>query len=862
MAAPTHASELNELGQTLATDLVRGLDEGEAAERLRAVGPNRLAAATRPPYARLAARQLADPLVALLLAATVVSVLIGEHAEALVIAAIVTLNAALGFVQEAGADRAVLALRTTMRPTAQVIRDGRERELAAAEVVPGDVLVLREGDRVAADARVAATEGLQLDESVLTGESLPVVKLTAPVAVDAALGDRTSVVFAGTGVTRGRGRALVTATGAATEIGRIAALTTGARPPRTPLQARLGSLARVLVVLGVAVTVALTAAMLLRGASLEEAFLIGVAVAVAAVPEGLAATVTITLAQGARAMARRGAIVRRLAAVETLGAATVIAADKTGTLTVNRLRVAAVAPESGRSEGEVLDAAVLASTADLLETGTAPAVVGDPVDGAFLLEAAQRRRPDARAGREQARVVPFDADRKRLTVVYSDGGRLHAYVKGAPEVVLGRAQISPRRRQELLDATEAWASDGLRVLAVAEQAVVAAAAGDDDLDADLQIVGLVGLVDPLRPGAAASIARAREAGLELAILTGDHPVTAAAIAASLGLGDEQPLTGPELELLSADELARTVRGRSVFARVTPSDKLRLVEALQREGHVVAVTGDGINDTPALRRGDVGVAMGGSGTEAAREAADVVLTDDDFATIVAAIGEGRRIADNIRSFVAFLLSANLGEVVLFAVAVTAGLGAPLTVVQVLTVNLITDGLPALALSGDPAAADVLSRPPRGRKSLLPRRLRVTLALLGLAVGLAALAAFMAGRALDEDAAQTMAFATIALAELVLVFSIRSGERPAWRAPGNPFLVASVSLSAAFVAAAVYLEPLGAAFGTVPLEPRAAAVVLALAAAPALAAEAGKAVLRAGASSATASARTRKHVPRPR
>ena len=858
-ARTAHATGPEALARALRTDAVAGLDEPEAAERLRELGPNRLAAAARPQYALLAARQLADPLVALLLAATAVSALIGHRTEAVVIAAIVVLNGVLGFVQEAGADRAVLALRAAIQPTARVIRDQRERELAAADVVPGDLLVLREGDRVAADARVAAAEGLQLDESVLTGESLPVDKTTAPVGATAALADRSSIVFAGTAVTRGRGRVLVTATGAATEIGRIAALTTRAKAPRTPLQAGLGGLARVLVALGVALTIALTAAMLLRGATPEEAFLIGVAVAVAAVPEGLAATVTIVLAQGARAMARRGAIVRRLAAVETLGAATVIAADKTGTLTLNRLRVAAIAPEPGRSDEDVLDAAVLASTADLLEAGPAREVVGDPVDGAFLLEAAERRRPDARVGRRQVRTVPFDADRKRLTVVYEDGGGLHSYVKGAPEVVLDRARLTASRRRELLDATTGWAAAGLRVLAVAER-VLGAAADDDELDADLQIVGLVGLVDPLRPDAAASIARARDAGLELAILTGDHPVTAAAIAASLGLTDEEPLTGPQLELLTDEELARTVRGRSVFARVTPADKLRLVEALQREGHVVAVTGDGINDAPALRRGDVGVAMGGGGTEAAREAADVVLTDDAFDTIVAAVGEGRRIADNIRNFVAFLLSANLGEVVLFAIAITAGLGAPLTVVQVLTVNLITDGLPALALSRDPAAPDVLLRRPRGRATLLPRPLRLTLVLIGLAVGFAALGAYVAGRALDEDAAQTMAFATIALAELLLVFSIRSGRRPAWEAPANPFLVASTALSAVFVAAAVYLAPLAAAFDTVPLEPSAAVVVLALAAAPALAAEGAKALLRRRVSPATPSAISRKQVPR--
>jgi P-type Ca2+ transporter type 2C len=807
-----------------------GLTEPEARRRLARFGPNELPARSRPGYVGIAVRQLRDPLVALLLAAAAVSVLAGDGLEAGVIGAIVLLNALLGLVQEAGAERAVLALRSVIRPTAAVIREGREREIQARELVPGDLVVLREGDRVPADGRAVRVERLEVDESALTGESVPVAKPDG------------APVFAGTGVTKGRARALVQATGAATELGRIASLTDAAEPPPTPLQRQLGWLSRVMVMLGLAVTALLTAGMLARGESLEDAFLVGVAVAVAAVPEGLAATVTIALAQGARRMARRGAIVRRLGAVETLGAATVIASDKTGTLTVNQLRVRMLAPEPGRTELELLEAAVLASSADLVERDGQLRVAGDPVDGAFLLALAARGREDPRLLAERLRELPFDPLRRRATTVYRDGGSARVLVKGAPEELVARSRLDARRRDDVLRSAAARAAEGLRVLAVAERTIpLGVVESGDDLDADLDLIGLAGLSDPLRATAPESIAAAREAGLVVLTLTGDHPLTAAAIARELELPSPEPITGAELDALGASELAGALRCHSVFARVTPEHKLRLVEALQRDEQVVAVTGDGINDTPALRRGDVGVAMGASGTEAAREAADVVLTDDDFATIVAAVREGRRIAANVRTFVAFLLSANLGEVVLFAAAVLLGLGAPMTVVQVLTVNLLTDGLPALALTADPASGE---SSPRGRGTLFPRSLRVTLGVLGVAVGAAATAAYAVARELDPGAAQTWAFATIALAELILVFSVRSGHRPLHRGPVNPLLLGAVAASLLVLGLVVYVPALNGAFGTTPLEPASLGLVTALALVPTLLAELGKAAWRRG------------------
>ena len=547
-ALPFHTRTAADTAAGLAVDTAQGLTEAEAAERLAATGPNTLPIADRPPYAAIALRQLTDPLVALLIGAAVVSAAIGDVLEASVIAAIVVLNAILGFVQEAGAERAVLALRSAVHRTVNVIRGGHEREVPAEQVVPGDVIVLREGDRVAADARLSATEGLELDESALTGESLPVAKQVEPVPEDAPLAERSSMTYAGTGVTRGRGRAVVTATGGHSELGRIAGLTAEARPPATPLQRRLARLSRAMVVLGLGVTAVLTLGMLGRGEPLHEAFLVGVAVAVAAVPEGLSATVTIALAQGARAMAERGAIVRRLNAVETLGAATVIAADKTGTLTRNQLRVETLRAVEGRTERELLEAGALASTAELLDDGR---IAGDPVDGAFLLaaDADPRSHPDRRL----VAAVPFDPSRKRLTAVYEEAGERRVVVKGAPETLIERAHALDGAREELDATATAWAADGLRVIAVAERRLVDIADPVEELDDELELIGIVGLRDPLRPSAAGSVREAGTAGIKVAMLTGDHPVTASAIARQLELGGS-PLTGAELDRLD-DALA-------------------------------------------------------------------------------------------------------------------------------------------------------------------------------------------------------------------------------------------------------------------------------------------------------------------
>ncbi|HEU4706062.1 MAG TPA: cation-transporting P-type ATPase [Solirubrobacterales bacterium] len=809
-----------EVVRALGADPGLGLSEDEAKRRFAEFGPNLLARHRRPRYAEMAVRQVADPLVALLLVAAAVSLAVGEEVDAIVIGAIVLLNGALGFGQELGAERAVIALRGALRDTARVVREGREREVPARELVPGDLFVLEEGERVPADGRLVQAESLAVDEAPLTGESVPEDKSTAPVPATTPLADRVSVAYAGTAVTRGHGTAVAIATGPRAEIGRLSGMAAAAKPPTTPLQRRLRDLTGAMVVVGVGITVVLAGVRFAQGASLDDAFLLGVSVAVAAVPEGLAVTVTAALAIGARRMAARGAIVRRLPAVETLGSATTIACDKTGTLTINRLRLRALSPAPDFDELDLLRAAALASTVREVEDEEhAAAVAGDPVDRALVLAARERGLSveGAHQGARLVRELPFDPERKRMTLVYRRGGAVTAYAKGAPEAMIAGASSDGDGKRSLTAQAEAWAREGLRVLAVSSRELLSADLPDEEIEHEQTLIGLVALQDPLRETAPAAIRSAQDAGLQVRILTGDHRSTAAAVARQLDLPVE-----------------------AVSARVTPADKLGLVEAMQAQGEVVAVTGDGVNDAPALRRGDVGVAMGRSGTEAAREAADLVLTDDDFSTIVAAIREGRAIGDNVRKFVAFLLSANLGEVLLFAVAVVAGLGAPMTVVQILLVNVLTDGLPAVALADDPPSPGVMHRGPDRGDVLFGRAGRVVLGLIGMAVGAAALAAFLIGRETDGTAvAQTMAFATLALSELLVVFAVRSPDRPAWRAPRNRLLLLGVAASAAFLALALSLlrEP----FGTAALGLAQIGIVCALGVLPAAAIEGARALL---------------------
>jgi Ca2+-transporting ATPase len=767
--------------------------------------------------------------VVLLIAASAVSLALGEWVDAGVIAAIVILNTALGAVQEGRAEAAARAVRALLSPRATVLRDGATEEVDAADVVPGDVALLSAGDRVPADGRLLQTSRLEVDESMMTGESLPAAKRDEPPARPGAiLSERPTAVFSGTTVTRGRGRALVTATGTGTELARIAAA--ARRPaPTTPLQQRLDHLARQLLRAAIVICFALAVLSWLHGDSIGASLQVGVSLAVAAVPEGLAAVVTITLALGMRRLAARGAIVRRLRAVETLGSTTVICTDKTGTLTTNQMTVAQLLPLGESGEPELLAAAVIASED-----------AHDPGEAAIALAARDYglRRTELLRELKIVGGEPFDSERKRMSVVVASGdARPTAYVKGAPEVIVPRL-ADPGAAGYLEAEAQRWSAEGIRLMMVARRADLSEGADPEQL---LEALGLIGLVDPVRSGARESVEIARRAGIRTIMITGDHPQTAVAVARAceIAAGREPAVViGAELDRISDAELQERIDGIDVLARVVPEHKSRIVAALQARDDVVAMTGDGVNDTPALAAADIGVAMGRGGSDAAIDAAGVVLTDNSFPTLVAAVEGGRRIYANILRFVNFLLAANAGEVLLFALAVLPGLGAPLTVAQILLVNLLTDGLPAVALGADPADPDAMRRPPRPRGEGLLRPLAGRLAVGGVATGGAAFAAFLIGDAHDHAVGQTMAFTTVVFAQLGYVFAVR-GDRAFYRAGVNWALNAAVFASALTAVAALAVPSLQDAFSTTALSAPQLTAALALATPPLVASELQKA-----------------------
>jgi Ca2+-transporting ATPase len=822
-----HANAGHDLAQQLGVDPRCGLDNREVARRRAEQGPNRIP--EPPPVSRwlLLAAQFRNGMVALLGGAAVIALAFGEMTEAALILAIVVANAGLGYVQESRAEAATRALRTLLSARARVLRCGQVRSIPADELVTGDIVLLQAGDRVPADGWLVDSTWLEVDESILTGESLPAVKdATAEPSEDGPLAERPTMTFAGTTVAHGTARAVIRAIGTHTEVGRIASSVPSA-PARTPLQLRLDRLANTLLRASVACGIVLGALAWAYGDPLDQAVLVAVALAVAVVPEGLPAVVTITLALGMKRMATRGAIVRRLHAVETLGSTTVICSDKTGTLTENRMTVVGCA---GGAPDPVLAAAWLASDAD-------PQQDSSPEERA-IADAARARGLDHRRLLGDARVVevePFDPATRTMTVVIDDprDGPV-AYVKGAPEALLDSV-IEPSRREELGDTVRRSTAAGRRVLLVAK-----AVPGAVELDG----IGLVLLSDPPRTTAADSIRLARAAGVRTMMITGDHPATALAVAHEVGLTDHDRdgvMTGAEIDTLTDDELGPRLRMTSVIARVEPRHKLRVVRTLEDSGEVVAMTGDGVNDVPALAAAHIGVAMGARGADAAIDASDMVLTDDDYSTIVRAIALGRAIHDNIARFVHFLLATNAGAMLLFALAIPLGLGAPLTVPQILVVNLLTDGLPAVALGLDPPARDVMDRAPRPPREGLLDPLRGRLGLAGLTTGLVCLAALLLGQADSEQTGTTMVFATLVGAKLLYVFSVRGDEAP-WRAGWNWFLVAAVALSAALGASVLVVEPLRTIFDTAALSAGQIATVAALSTLPLIAGEAQKWLMR--------------------
>ncbi|MDJ0853338.1 MAG: HAD-IC family P-type ATPase, partial [Myxococcota bacterium] len=713
----------------MGTDVRAGLTSGEAAARLARHGPNQLPEGRRRSLAAMFLAQFTDFMILVLLAAAVVSGVVGEPQDTIAILVILALNALVGAAQQYRAERALAALRRMSAPEARVRRDGAVVTCDVTALVPGDVVLLEAGNVVPADLRLLEVADLQADESALTGESQAVEKSVARLEGDELpLGDRSNLAYRGTSVNRGRAIGAVVATGADTEIGRIAGLLAAEERVRTPLQKRLARFGRYLAIaiLGVCAVVFVTG--LLQGQPTVLMFLTAVSLAVAAIPEALPAVVTVSLALGARKLSRRQSLVRNLPAVETLGSVTTICADKTGTLTQNRMTVDAVLAAGARHESlrdvpeptrEALGRAL--ALCNDVEPGDGTAS-GEPTELALFRFAQESGFAKSALEARMPRVaeLPFDSTRKRMTTLHRDGGAMVAYAKGAPEALLpccrdalgeqGPGDLDPAAVQHLADAL---AEDGRRVLAVAQRELVAPPDPLDGAEQELTLLGLVALVDPPRPEVPAAVAECRTAGITPVMITGDHPGTARAIALELGIAREQeePITGPELARLSDEELARRVPHARVYARVSPEQKIRIVKALQSHGEFVAMTGDGVNDAPALKRAGIGVAMGGKGAEVARQAADMVLLDDNFATIVSAVREGRRIFDNIRKFIKDTMSSNSGEIWTLFLAPFLGLPVPLLPIHILWINLVTDGLPGLAFSSEPAEPGIMRRPPR-------------------------------------------------------------------------------------------------------------------------------------------------------
>jgi Ca2+-transporting ATPase len=854
-----------EMAEALGTDLAAGLSHAEAKARLARHGRNVLPEGRRRTVLHMFLDQFRDFLIWILIAATAVSFALGEMTDAYVILAILVMNAALGVAQEYKASRALEALKQLSVPECEVVRDGHSLRISSETVVPGDLVVLREGSHVPADLRLVETHHLRTDEASLTGESAPVEKTAEPTAHDVPLAERRNMAYAGTVVVYGRGAGLAVATGAEREIGRIAQLLETETRTSTPLQQKLAGFGKGLGLATLAICAVIFGLGLARGEPPLGIFMTAVSLAVAAIPEGLPAIITVALAVGVHRMSRHHAIVRRLHAVETLGCTTTICTDKTGTLTESRMSVADVvpAPELVGSEGapdaavrrRILQIAVLCNDADAGadETGR----VGDPTELA-LLDFARKSgvsAPDLRRAYRRLAEVPFDSDRKCMATLHDlDEGR-RLLVKGAPDVLLERCAFldSGARPQPLGDADrdrirgrlDDMAGRALRVLAFAWKDAAGAETASAEDEIDLVMAGLVAMRDPPRPEVRAALDQATGAGIRTIMITGDALPTAKAIAAELGLlepGDEC-VTGRDLEAWSPDHLRGHIGRTRVFARVWPEQKLRIVEALQSSGEIVAMTGDGVNDAPALQRADIGVAMGVTGTDVAKGAADLVLMDDNFATIVEAIREGRVIFDNIRKFVTYLLACNLGELLAILVPVAIGLGVPLVPVQILLINLVTDGLPAMALGMDAPGPDIMRRRPRPPKEgILTRHLCAMIGFNAVFIALAVILAFWLGtRSGDAAAGRTMAFVTLALAELARAWSARSETQNVWRLDPrtNLYLAGACLLSAAIVLAAVVMGPLRTLFGTCTLDGGQWATVLALSLVPLAAYEAWKA-----------------------
>jgi len=837
-----HALRIEEIAAQLDVQTATGLSPDEVTRRVGQYGPNALR--EKPPRAlwRIFADQFADFMILVLLVAALVSGLMGDAKDALAIIVIVVLNASIGFVQELRAAKAMAALKKMAGSSAQVRRAGQSLRVPAEEIVPGDVVLLEAGEVVAADLRLIEVAQLKLDESVLTGEAVPSEKSTETLASGALpLGDQNNIAFKGTIVSYGRGVGIAVATGMQSELGKIAGILDSAVEPATPLQKRLAVFGRWLVIATLAICTLFFFIGVLRGQPLALMLMTAVSLAVAAIPEALPAVVTISLALGARRMVQQHVLVRRLPAVETLGSVTYICSDKTGTLTENRMRMVTLQtitalrfdttppPTLPPSEPwpSMMNALALSNDATRNTDG---AVSGDPTEVALFNAAfdAGFNKADLAGSAERVFELPFDSDRKRMTTVHRHDKGFIAYTKGAPEsvlplchTVLGEHGEAAFDGAAMLATAEGMAAEGLRVLAVAQRHWSAQPqTGDAEIETALVFLGLIGLIDPARAEAKSAIELCRSAGIRAVMITGDHPATANAVARQLGMSAEPAalLSGPQLAALSDEDFAQRVADIEVYARVDPAQKIRIVEALQKRGEFVAMTGDGVNDAPALKRADIGIAMGKGGTDVAREAASLILLDDNFATIVQAVREGRRIFDNIRKFIRYAMTGNSAEILTLFLAPLLGLPIPLLPIHLLWVNLITDGLPGLALAVEPAERGLMLRPPRPpsenifANGMWQRILWGGLLIAALSLGIQAWAIQN-----GSSHGQTMVFTVLTLSQLALVLAIRSERESVFRMGffSNRPLIGAVLISLALQMATIYVPVLNPIFRTAPL-----------------------------------------------
>ena len=850
---PWHTLTADEAFQRLESQST-GLHQSQVVERLQKYGTNELQAAHRISPWEILLEQFKNVLILILLGATVISLFLGHGIESIVIAVIVLFAVVLGFVQEYRAERAIEALRQMAAPTATVLREGVESKVPAKDLVPGDVILLHTGDRIPADARLVETISLQVEEAALTGESVPVEKHTHTLDhVDLPVGDRRNMVFAGTSVTYGRGRALVVETAMQTEFGKIAQLLQTVGTGKTPLQQNLDKVGTMLARAAFVVVAIIVALGLVRGQPLIEMLIFGIALAVAVVPEALPAVVTISLAIGVQKMVKRNALIRRLPAVETLGSTSVICSDKTGTLTKDEMTVrkifaggeifsvsgAGYIPEGVFSTNggsltaptpalrQMLIASTLASDTQLFQLPDGVwGIKGDPTEGALIVAATKAgiHKDDFDSSYPRIHEIPFSSETKRMTTVHKMDGKLTAHAKGAPEVILdacdfmltsnGVAPLGVSQRKQILEQAQSLAGEALRVLGIASKSDVTT----ETAEHGMTFLGLAGMIDPPRPEAKSAIAICTEAGIRPVMITGDHPVTAQAVARELGLlnNGARVVTGVELEEMTDDQLEREVEEISVYARVSPTHKLRVVTAWQSRGRVAAMTGDGVNDAPALKKADIGIAMGITGTDVTKEAAAMTLTDDNFASIVAAVEEGRGVFGNIKKYLMYLLSSNIGEIGLMAGSTLLGLPLPLTAVQILYVNLATDGLPALALSVDPPEKDLMKRSPRDPRAGIFTRPVVTLMVLGglwstlINLGLFTWA-LNSGRSLAE--AMTMTFVSLVLIQFFKAYNFRSDRHSVLEKPfANKWLNLAVGWEVVLLILIVYLPFLHEPFST--------------------------------------------------